>query len=397
VRRYAHLLRLSIDLASTLDLDILLHRIVEAARELTESEAASLLLHDPNSGNLYFQAATDLLIEGLGTTAIPTDSSIAGWIFRHGEPLLVEDALQDERFFREVDVITRFKTKSILGVPLIAKGKTLGVIEAVNKKAGEYEQEDTQLLQSLAAQAAIAIENIRLFQQNDLVAEMVHELRTPLTALTAAANLLQRPDLPEGQRRKIAATVHEEVQRLNGMATGFLELARLETGRSRFYREPVHLGGLVEECLEIVRPQAEEEQVSLEVERDPRLSPVMGDRNRLKQVFLNLLSNGIKYNHPEGRVLVRLFQEGEEVRVEFEDTGRGIPSDSIDHIFDRFYRVQEQDETAGGTGLGLTIVKRIVEGHGGTIEVESELGSGSTFVLHLPVGSSLKRDTRPVR
>jgi signal transduction histidine kinase len=337
-----------------------------------------------------------LLEEGLGRTAVPTDSSIAGWIFTHNEPLLVEDALQDPRFFGEVDVITRFQTRSILGVPMRTKDKTLGVIEAINKESGGFDQEDRKLLESLAAQAAISIENTTLFQQSDIVAEMVHELRTPLTALTAVANLLQRPDLPDEQRLNLAHTLHIEVNRLNGMTTDFLELSRLETGRTRFYREPVHLGGLVEECLQVVKAQAAEEGIMLDVNIDRSIVPVQGDRNRLKQVLLNLMTNAIKYNRPGGKVILRLKQKRESLLLSIEDTGRGIPEESLPHVFDRFYRVPYQERDAPGTGLGLAIAKRIVESHGGTISVESQLDRGSTFFLRLPSDTSHRMDTKPL-
>ena len=396
VHRYARLLELSTDLASILDLEILLHRIVEAARELSECEAASLLIYDAQEDHLYFQAATDLLEEGLGRTAVPTDNSIAGWIFTHNEPLLVEDVLQDPRFFREVDVLTRFQTRDILGVPMRTKDKTLGVIEAINKEQGVFDQDDQKLLETLAAQAAISIENTTLFQQSDIVAEMVHELRTPLTALTAVANLLQRLDLPDEQRLNLAQTLHVEVDRLNEMTTDFLELARLETGRSRFYREPVHLGGLVEECLQVVRAQAEEEGIVLDVQIDRSITPVQGDRNRLKQVLLNLMTNAIKYNKPRGKVILRVKQKRESLLLSIEDTGRGIPEEALPHIFDRFYRVPYQGSDAPGTGLGLAIAKRIVESHGGTISVESQLDRGSTFIIRLPSDTSHRMDTKPL-
>jgi signal transduction histidine kinase len=396
LHRYARLLELSTDLASILDLDILFRRIVDAARELTECEAASLLLYDAKDDHLFFQAATDLLEEGLGRTAVPTDNSIAGWIFTHNEPLLVDDALQDPRFFREVDAITRFETRSILGVPMRTKDKTLGVIEAINKESGNFDQEDRKLLESLALQAAISIENSTLFQQSDIVAEMVHELRTPLTALTAVANLLQRPDLPNEQRLNLARTLHTEVNRLNGMTTDFLEISRLETGRTRFYREPVHLGGLIEECLQVIRAQAEEEGILLEVNIDRSIIPVQGDRNRLKQVLLNLLTNAIKYNQVSGKVVVRLKQKGESLLLSIEDSGRGIPEEAIPHVFERFYRVPDQEKDAPGTGLGLAIAKRIIESHGGTISVESQVGSGSTFFIRLPCDTSHRMDTKPL-
>jgi signal transduction histidine kinase len=396
VHRYARLLELSTSIASTLDIDILMQRIVDAARELTECEAASLLIYDSQDEHLHFQAATDLLEEGLGRTAVPTESSIAGWIFSNNEPLLVDDALQDPRFFREVDVITRFQTRSILGVPMRTTDKTLGVIEAINKENGSFDQEDRKLLELLAAQAAISIENTMLFQQSDIVAEMVHELRTPLTALTAVANLLQRPDLPNEQRLTLAQTLHSEVYRLNDMTTDFLELSRLETGRSRFHREPVHLGGLIEECLQVLRAQAEEETILFDVNIDRSIIPVQGDRNRLKQVLLNLLTNAIKYNRPGGKVILRLKQKRESLLLTIEDTGPGIPEDSLPFIFDRFYRVPDQEGDAPGTGLGLAIAKRIVETHGGTISVESEVNKGSTFFLRLPSDTSHRMDTKPL-
>lgn len=396
VRKYARLLEVSQQLVSTLELQSLLDSIVEAAKELTESEAASLLLHDSQTNHLYFEAATDDLIDRARRTAVPVETSIAGHVFSESEPLVVADALQDPRFFREVDVLNRFQTKSILGVPLRTKEKAFGVIEAVNKRDGSFDEDDVRVLQTLAAQAAIAIENSRLFQQSDLIAEMVHELRTPLGALTAAAHLLQRPDLPEEQRGKLSQTVYNEVERLNGMADDFLELARLESGRVRFTREPVHLGGLIGECIEIVRPQADEVGIELLRDVDPTLAPVPGDRNRLKQVFLNLLTNAIKYNHPGGEVEIRLQWDEDTVTIDVIDKGKGIPAESKPRIFERFYRVPDQEGHVGGTGLGLAIAKRIVEAHQGTITVESEPGEGSTFTVTLPASPSGSYDTKPL-
>jgi signal transduction histidine kinase len=397
LRRYARLLEVTHILASTFDLNTLLGHVVEAAQELTDCEATSLLLYDPKTRHLHFEAATNVLLEGLDRIVVPTDNSIAGWVFIHGEPLNVQEALSDARFFREVDVLTHFQTRSVLGVPLRTKEKTIGVLEAVNKREGVFGEEDVRLLQALGAQAAIAIENSRLFQQSDLVSEMVHELRTPLSALTAAAHLLRRPDLPSDQRHKLSETVYGEVVRLNEMATDFLELARLESGRGKFVREPVHLGGLVRECLEIVRPQADAEGVTLEAGTDPPLTPVQGDRNRMKQVLLNLLTNAVKYNRRGGQVRIDLASEGTEVIIAVTDTGRGIPPESIPHIFERFYRVPEREGYVGGTGLGLVITKRIIEGLQGSISVKSEAGQGSTFYVRLPAAGTTTGDTRPLR
>ena len=395
LRRYGRLMEIISDVVSTHDLESLLRHIVDAAVELTECEAASLLLHDPKTQHLYFEAATGDTVEQLGRAAVPAENSIAGWVFTHRAPLLVNDALGDPRFFREVDLLTEFRTRSVLGVPLLHKGTPFGVIEAVNKKQGGFADDDVRILQTLAAQSAVAIENSRLFQQNDLIAEMVHELRTPLAALTAATHLLQRPELPGDQRQNLGRTIYGEVRRLNEMATDFLELARLESGRVRFVREPVHLGGLVGEVLELVRLQAETEDVLLISDLDSTLAPVPGDRNRLKQLLLNLLTNAIKYNQRGGKIFIRLSRHDDRIELAVQDTGRGIPAESLPHIFERFYRVPEREGRGGGTGLGLAIAKRIVESHQGEIRVESEAGQGSTFTVSLPRTGLPTGDTRP--
>lgn len=393
--RYQRLLELTSDLAATFDLDTLLQRIVVAARELTDSEASSLLLYEKQTHSLYFEAATGALVDGVGQRAIPADNSIAGWVFTHGEPILSQDVLNDPRFYREMDALTRFETQSILGVPLRTKDKVLGVIESVNKTEGIFTDEDVQILQTLAAQAAIAIENSQLFMQSDLIAEIVHELRTPLAALTAASHLLQRSDLPADQSTKLSQTILNEVQRLNDLTTDFLELSRLESGRTHFEREPVHLGGLVQESLEVVRAQAESKEIKLDTEIDPSLTPVHGDRKILKQLLLNLLTNAIKYSPPESVVTVALRSEGNEVLMEVRDTGRGISPDDQKRLFQRFYRAGDAQDEVQGTGLGLVIAKRIAESHEGSISVESTLGKGSTFTVRLPERPSTGATTRP--
>ncbi len=393
--RFQRVLELTSDLAAIFDLDTLLQRIVVAARELTDCEASSILLYDAQTHSLYFEAATGGLVSGVGQRAVPADNSIAGWIFSHGKPIVSDDVVNDARFFREIDVMTQFRTRSILGVPLKTKDKVLGVIEAVNKQEGSFDEEDVQILQSLAAQAAISIENSQLFKQSDLIAEIIHELRTPLASLTAAAHLLQRPELPQDRHQMLSQTVLTEVQRLNDLATDFLELSRLESGRVHITREPVHLGGLVQECLEVVRPQAGIKQVSLGTRIDPDLAPVLGDRSLLKQMILNLLTNAIKYNRKAGEVEVDVREENRTVVVSVRDTGIGIAQEDQARLFERFYRAHSTDEDIPGTGLGLVIAKRIAESHQGSIDVASELDKGSTFSVRLPVGPPPEVSTRP--
>ena len=205
---------------------------------------------------------------------------------------------------------------------------------------------------------------------------------------------MQRPELPDDQRTKLGQTILNEVQRLNDLTTDFLELSRLESGRMHFKREPVHLGGLVQESLELVRAQAESKEIRLETEIDESLVPVHGDRKILKQLVLNLLTNAIKYSNPGDVVTVALQSKGDEVQLEVRDTGRGISPEDQERLFQRFFRANT-DDNVQGTGLGLVIAKRIAESHEGSISVESTLGEGATFTVTLPVETSATLATRP--
>ncbi|MGD8604028.1 MAG: ATP-binding protein [Anaerolineales bacterium] len=388
VSRYHRLLEMTLDLVSTLDLRALLQQIVDAARELTQSEAASLLLHDPKSNLLHFEAATKPIERDLSKIFVPVENSIAGQIFREKQPLSVNNASDDHRLFREVDDITQFRTHSIMGVPLMVKNKAVGVIEVINKLDGQFNADDIQLLEFLAAQAAIAIENTRLFQQNDLIAEIVHELRTPLNALVAAAHLLRRPELSHDQQEQLSQTISSEVNRLNEMATDFLEFSRLESGRVQLQLERIDMAGLIRECSEVIRPQALSDHLKLKIKVDSNLPVIQGDRNRLKRLLLNLLTNAIKYNSPDGTVTVRASKSEDAIHLQVQDNGIGIPEELLPNIFERFFRAPSDENRIGGTGLGLAIAKRITQTHGGEIWVESKPGQGSTFHVKLPIEPS---------
>jgi GAF domain-containing protein len=231
---YRRLIDISRDLASTLDLNVLLARIVYAAAEVSGAEAASILLYDDTAKQLYFQVATNIDEPTRRGLVVPLDGSIAGWIVRNRKPARITDVHEDSRFFGDVEQATGYATESILGVPLITKNKVVGVLEAINKTDGKFSDADESMLVVLGAQAAIAIENARLFQQSDLISEFVHELRTPLASLSTATYLLLRPEMSQEQRDQIVNNIHAETLRLNALASSFLDLARLESGRVQF-------------------------------------------------------------------------------------------------------------------------------------------------------------------
>jgi len=381
---YRRLVDIARDLASTLDLDILLNRIIRAAVDITNAQAASILLYDDVSRQLHFQVATDLdkpLMRGL---VVPLDGSIAGWIVTNRQTVRVSNAQEDPRHFGKIKEITHYATNSLLGVPLVTKDKVIGVLEALNKQGGEFTETDETLLSVLGAQAAVAIENARLFQQSDLIATFVHEVRTPLSAITTATYLLLRPEISQEERDEIVQNIHDEACRLNTLASSFLDLARMESGRLQFHSSQFELKTLLVECKKVMQSKADEDGIQINIRVPTDFPALEADRDKLKQLMLNLLSNAIKYNRPNGSVTLSASAQEKEFVLAVQDTGIGIPEKSLPNLFQKFYRVQDSKGKPTGTGLGLSICKQIVQGHGGYIEVHSQLAEGTTFTIHLP-------------
>jgi len=381
---YLRLIEISRDLASTLDLDTLLNDIVHAAADITHAGAASILLYDDTARQLYFQVATDIDEPTMRGLIVPLEKSIAGWIVTNRESLRIEDAHKDERFFSDVEQSIGYETKSLLGIPLVTKNKVVGVLEVVNKKRGTFTDPDESMLTVLGAQAAVAIENARLFQQSDLIAEFVHELRTPLASLSTATYLLLRPEMSREQTDQIVNNIHNETLRLNSLASSFLDLARLESGRVQFRKTRFSTADLIYEVRDVMMTKAQETDIQIRVDVPGDMPLLEADRDKIKQVLLNLVSNAIKYNRPNGSVILQGDFTDEEISIVVQDTGLGIPEEAIPHLFQKFYRVREHEGKASGTGLGLSICKQIVQGHAGRIEVKSKMGVGTSFNIFLP-------------
>ncbi len=385
VKRYRQLIKVLQELASILNTEQLLEHIVKAAAELCNAEQAWLLWLDPPNNVLHIKSST--LPNNLQPRGhiIPIKSSLEGQVLINHKPLMINNPCLSDQGFGDITRPTNLEIKTILSIPLTIKDKPIGVLEVVNKRGGDFNNLDQEILVSFTDQVAIYINNTHLFLQSDLVSELVHELRTPLVSLNMAVHLLQRTDLADDKRGRIFEMINTEFNRLSSMTTSFLEFARLESGRAKFYPTRFDLFLLIEESLEVMQFQAIAKGININLQTPTQPLIITADRDKLKQVMLNLLNNAIKYDHPGGKVSIIVQHTTTDVSFSIRDDGQGIPPEYLPMLFDRFFRIPNKEYLSAGTGLGLTICKQIVTAHKGTIEVTSEIGQGSTFTVHLPV------------
>lgn len=226
-------------------------------------------------------------------------------------------------------------------------------------------------------------------RERRFTADASHELKTPLAVLRGDIEVALRRERTSDEYRRVLASSLEEIARLTKLTDDLLTLARSDAGEVMLELEPVSLDRLASEAHNFLQPLAQSARVALDYSPSPAPVVIEGDQKRLKQLFVNLLDNAIKYTPAGGRARLALNAEGETAIIEVSDTGRGIPSEAMPHVFERFYRQSDPgDGRVNGFGLGLAISKWIVDAHGGTIEVSSRPGSGSRFTIRLPLAKS---------
>jgi len=308
-------------------------------------------------------------------------------IIEHVTAELIESASQGPEHLRALRAVG---PTSIMALPLLRHGQLLGVLSFVSSGPRRYERRDLRLAEALAERAAIAIENARLYNasveaaqiRDQVLGFVAHDLRNPLSAISMQAALLERRDQPERRSRKPAETIQRAAKRMSRLIEDILDVSRMEGGRLSVEPARVPTAQLVSDAVEAQAPLASSLSIDLRLDVETSVADVWADRDRVVQVFENLIGNAVKFTRPGGRITAGAASHGAEVVFWVKDTGAGISAEDMTHVFDRFW--QARKARRAGAGLGLQIVKSIIEAHHGRIWVESDVGVGTTFYFALP-------------
>ncbi|MGQ9584585.1 MAG: GAF domain-containing sensor histidine kinase [Anaerolineae bacterium] len=399
--RLEQIIQTSQVLNTTLDLEALLRMITVTAAEVTECEGSSILLLDPETGQLRFESAFGPKSEELRPILVPKEGSIAGWVVQNQRPLLIADVRQDPRHYRQVDSAVDYTTRSLLAVPLMIRDQCIGALEVVNRREPPpLNDDDTYVLSALASQAAVAIENARLMGdlrkaheeltrldrlKSDFIVVASHELRTPLALILGYASFLK--DSLTGSSREQVDIVYESAMRLRALIDDMVNLRHIQSGAVEFHPEDTDFLSLIEGVLQEFQELAlaKRLQVLLNVAPEAAGLRLPLDPPKIRLVLANLLSNAIKFTPEGGAISLRVFKDPNEACVAVADNGVGIAPEVLPHVFDQFYQAEPAaTRKHDGLGLGLSIAKGLVELHGGRIWVESTPNEGSCFTFTLP-------------
>ena len=282
--------------------------------------------------------------------------------------------------------------------PLVAQGRVLGVINLASRDPQRlYGARELELVQGVADRAAAALANAHLYRQakeavrlrEDVLAIVSHDLKSPLGVVAMTAGQLLRhagQDEPGRRARRYAQTIRRSAERMARLISDLLDLASLESGTLALSPRPEDADGLLQEAVEMLAPLAGDKDIGLRVVELARPLHVQADRERILQVLGNIVGNALKFSAPGTTVTLRAVPAEGAVRFEVQDAGPGIPPDELPHIFERFWKAGRS--ATRGTGLGLFICRGIVEGHGGRIGADSEVGKGACVFFTLPLGES---------
>jgi PAS domain S-box-containing protein len=384
-------------ISEELDLNKILQKVTDATTELTGAKFGAFFYNTLNSsGKAYMlytlSGAPKEAFEKFGmprSTAVFNDTFLGLGVIR------VDDITQDPRYGKNKPHSGMPKghlpVKSYLAVPVISRsGEVLGGLLFGHPEAGVFTREHESIVLSIAAQAAIAIDNAKLYEEvkalnekkDEFIGLASHELKTPLTSISGYLQILSRLEMDDKNRRFVDKTI-QQVKKLTSLVSDLLDVSKIEAGKLQFAIEEFDISMAVNDTIELIQHSNYDYTISLENNAGHLL--IKGDPHRIEQVIINLLTNAIKYSPGADKVEVGLNKSDGQVIITVKDYGLGIPEDKLTQVFSRFYRIEGTSPNISGLGIGLYLSHDIVSRHNGNLWVESKPGEGSTFYMALPL------------
>ena len=378
----------------------LIPKALGIALDVSDAESGSILLADPDSQQLVFQYSVGHCVPA--GTALPWKSGIAGAVYHSGTPALIGNVKQDARYCATIDARDGHVTRDLIAMPLKQwEGASIGVLEVLNKRTGQLDEEDLLILTVIAAFAALAIEQAKLFEEAKLAevarlaGDIAHDIKNLLMPVTCGAGLLRDeinelllllPDQARAEKsrafcKEVTDMLFEDSQRISDRVVEIADCVKGLTAPPQF--APCRVVGVVESVFKTLGLLAKDKGVSLQTKGLESLPPIEADERRLYNAFYNLVNNAIPEVPRDGSITIRgdVDVPAGMVLITVADTGRGMPADVRESLFSARTITRKR----GGTGLGTKIVKDVIDAHGGTIMVESQEHVGTIFHLRLPL------------
>jgi PAS domain S-box-containing protein len=390
-------------IAASLDQRTIAQRVTDLATDLTHAELGAFFYNviDPQSGDAHtLSTSSGAPTEGLENLLFPQATEMFASTFHGNSTVRLADVTEEPRYAKSAPFqgmpMGHLPMRSYLAIPVkTASGEMLGGLFFGHSRVGVFSEQHQRLAVGIAAWASLALENARLFVlareadrlKDEFLAVLSHELRTPLSAILGYARLLRGGLLKGDRAERGLETLERSAASLTQIVEDVLDVSRIVTGKIRLDVQPVELPLVIHNAVATVQPAADAKGIRLQTIVDPRVGPVSGDPDRLQQVAWNLLSNAVKFTPRQGRVQTRLERVNSHVEIVISDTGAGIAPEFLPHVFERFRQAESgTTRKTGGLGLGLSIVRHIVEMHGGTVAASSDgEGRGATFRVRLPL------------
>ncbi len=407
-REFESLLKIGRGIVERLELSELLPLVTRSVNRIMGTQLCALLLRHGDELRLAAHEGLDAEVVR-AFDGLRVGDSLSGWVAQHGRPLAVPDMKKDPRA-KFADITERHGYRSFLCVPLRRGTESIGTLEVVTKEPRRFGADEQELMTAFADQAAVAIENARLFEEarrnlatteeanarleeldhlrRQYLRNMSHEFRTPLTIIKGYVEYLSEAGLPDERAfRDVMKVLSESSDRVIDLVDTLIEVSRVEQGtpQETLQIQSVDIKDLALSSLEPLRALADKKEVSLDLDFPDEVLTVKGDGGLLSQMVRKLVDNAVKYSLKGSRVVIRVRGEKGTLSLEVEDSGIGIAPEHVPRIFDKFYTVDGSlTRRVGGTGVGLYLVREIVRLHNGSVNVRSRPGGGSIFSVKLP-------------